>query len=75
MRKAKMPLDEQRPALAAGSQEWLVLSRIQHGRTGAYHEPGEIVELAHLTAAEIADLVAKQIIKEVREHGTDDGSD
>ena len=56
-------------------RRWQVLSRIQHSRTGAFHEPGEIVELGHLSAAEVADLVAKQIIREVNEHGTDHGSD
>lgn len=56
-------------------RRWRVLSRIQHGRTGAYHEPGEVVELGHLSAEERADLVAKQIIEEVHEHGADDRGD
>ncbi len=56
-------------------RRWRVLSRIQHGRTGVYHEPGEIVELDHLTAAELADLVAKGIIKKEVNHGSDDRSD
>jgi hypothetical protein len=56
-------------------KQWLVLSRIQHGVTGKYHEAGETVELGHLSKDELAGLAAKGIIREVTEHGTDHGRD